>query len=241
MVAISEFGQCDLLAGFVGRYKLVDDDPDVIIAWSESGLELQWYNKNKQLLTLKVDAGESLLRLKSFPAPKQGAFNQAIGKSTNTVLDTTAGWGNDSWLMCAQGYQVTMLERNPIMALLLQDYLTQMKKKLKGNNWPIHFPRLQEVDAIEYLRHSKIDVDCVYIDPMFPPKRKKSAATNKHMTFLKSMIGQDVDATKLAEAASQSNAKRLVVKRPDYAEPLLANPDQQFHSKLLHYDVYFLK
>jgi 16S rRNA (guanine1516-N2)-methyltransferase len=33
--------------------------------------------------------------------------------------------------------------------------------------------------------------------------------------------------------------KRVVVKSPDYAEPLGGKPNESFHGKLLRYDVYF--
>ena len=35
------------------------------------------------------------------------------------VLDATAGFGHDSLILASTGAQVTMLERNPLMALLL--------------------------------------------------------------------------------------------------------------------------
>jgi 16S rRNA (guanine1516-N2)-methyltransferase len=37
----------------------------------------------------------------------------------------------------------------------------------------------------------------------------------------------------------RQQGKRVVVKSPDYAEPLGGKPQQSFCSKLLRYDVYF--
>ena len=79
--------------------------------------------------------------------------------------------------------------------------------------------------------------DCVYLDPMYPPKRKKSAIANKNMQFLQWLLKPDLDSLPLLKAALDSNS-RVVVKRPIYADPLLASPQQRFSSKLVHYDVY---
>ena len=73
---------------------------------------------------------------------------------------------------------------------------------------------------------------------MFPPKRKKSALSKKTMTILQEVVGEDLDKTELFEAAFSATAKRVVVKSPDYAEPLGGKPTESFSSKLLRYDVY---
>ena len=76
---------------------------------------------------------------------------------------------------------------------------------------------------------------------MFPTKKKKSAAINKNIQFLQWLVGSDSDADELLHAALASMVSRVAVKRPDYAQPLLATslmPCTQFSSKLIHYDVY---
>ncbi|MGB4497703.1 MAG: class I SAM-dependent methyltransferase, partial [Methylococcaceae bacterium] len=71
-----------------------------------------------------------------------------------------------------------------------------------------------------------------------PPKRKKSALSKKTMTILQEVVGEDLDKTELFEAAFSATGKRVVVKSPDYAEPLGGKPSESFGSKLLRYDVY---
>jgi len=51
-------------------------------------------------------------------------------------------------------------------------------------------------------------------------------------------LGDDEDKAQLFEAAYRSATKRVVVKSPDYAEPIAGNPTESFSGKLLRYDVY---
>jgi 16S rRNA (guanine1516-N2)-methyltransferase len=73
---------------------------------------------------------------------------------------------------------------------------------------------------------------------MFPPKRKKSALAKKSMMVLRDLLGDDQDKEQLFEAAFKAAGKRVVVKSPDYAEPLGGKPNESFQGKLLRYDVY---
>ncbi|MCH2190409.1 MAG: class I SAM-dependent methyltransferase [Gammaproteobacteria bacterium] len=207
---------------------------------SEDRFSLHW-NKagEKKPIVYELDFIRQIRKLRSFPAPKQGAFNQALGNKTKTVLDTTGGWGGDAMLMAAQGYTVTILERNPLMALLLSDAFAHLKRYVDTVHSPLRVPVVKFLNAIDALSGLAAQVDCVYVDPMFPPKKKKSAATNKQMQLLQWMVGEDEDASRLVQQAITHGAKRICVKRPDYAEPLFRKSDQQFSSKLVHYDVYF--
>jgi len=142
--------------------------------------------------------------------------------------------------MCTQGYRVTVLERNALMSLMLKDAM----KRLSITDWAIanevSVPEVEHVDSVAFFAKSGINenIDCVYLDPMFPQKKKKKAAVNKQMQLLQWMVGQDLDAASLVENALAAGAPRVAVKRPDYAEPLFGKPSNQFSSKLVHYDVY---
>ena len=213
---------------------------DLVLALgAEDCLSLLWNKEGeKKPIGYELDFVRYLRKLRSFPAPKQGAFNQALGNKTKTILDTTGGWGGDSMLMATQGYEVTILERNPLMALLLSDAFAYLKRYVDSIQSPLMVPDVKLVNSIEALSDLAVAVDCVYVDPMFPPKKKKSAATNKQMQLLQWMVGEDEDASMLVEQSINHGAKRISVKRPDYAEPLYRKPNQQFSSKLVHYDVY---
>ncbi len=211
-------------------------------------LSLQWRKPGeKKPIMFKLDFATDVMGLKTFPAAKQGAFNQAIGKKTEHVLDATGGWGGDALLMAMQGYRVRIFERNPLMAILLNDGFSRLSRFLRDDSssrastlqtWPLIVPQVQYANSITSFQCLDGLVDCAYLDPMFPPKRKKSAAANKQMQLLQWLLGEEADAVDLLDAVLACGVKRVAVKRPDYAAPLRSPPTQQFSSKLVHYDVY---
>lgn len=175
---------------------------------------------------------------KSWPAPKQGALAQAIGRKTKTVIDATTGWGQDSLCLFRMGYEVSCIERSPVMAELLDDGFHRLAQLDWMQRLQLQAPQLITGNAIELLGSLDMPPDCIYLDPMFPPKRKKSALAKKAMVVLRDLLGDDTDKEELFTAALQATAKRVVVKSPDYAEPLGGKPNESFSGKLLRYDVY---
>ena len=202
------------------------------------GLHCEWLQKHAKPLKYHIDVVKFVQQQRSYPAAKQGALNQALGRKTKHILDATAGWGGDAFLMCAQGYTVTVIERNPIMALLLKDAMQRLAQTEWAQDNQVSVPAVIHVDAISFLLDQRVGFDCIYLDPMFPPKRKKSAAVNKRLKLLQWMVGEDDDAGHLLTSALKCPCARVVVKRPDNAEPLLVAPSLQYSSKLIHYDVY---
>jgi len=246
-IEISNHENDSLLKNFYEQYRpasSIDEGSsqvDLVLSAKDNGLCLQWNSVSAKPLFFNIDVEKIVKQLRSFPAPKQGAFNQALGKKTRTVIDATGGWGGDAILMCCQGYDVSVIERQPIMALMLVDAM----QRLSQTNWAVDngvkVPSVIHANAGDYFssKVSKDDIsDCVYLDPMFPPKKKKSAAVNKQMQLLQWLVGEDEDASELLNIVLESGVKRVSVKRPDYAEPLLKKPSNQFSSKLVHYDVY---
>jgi 16S rRNA (guanine1516-N2)-methyltransferase len=154
------------------------------------------------------------------------------------VLDATAGLGHDAALLACMGYQVTAVERSPIIAALLKDGLARAladeryREALGG--------RLRVIvgEAREILGGLDEAPDAIYLDPMFPPKRKASALAKKGVRLLRRVVGDDEDASELFEAAVARSVPRLVVKRPTSAPPLRPGPVASFTGKLARYDVY---
>lgn len=190
--------------------------------------------KGGLMVNIKPRLGEQC----SYPAPKQGQLAKALGRKTTTIIDATTGWGQDALSIWRMGYQVQCFERSPVMAALLDDAflrLTQLEWMQKLNLRP---PDLIQGDAINLLAELKTMPDCIYLDPMFPAKRKKSALAKKSMQVLQRLLGADEDKEQLFTTAIAATAKRVVIKSPDYAEPLGGKPNESFKSKLVRYDVY---
>lgn len=233
-----------MLSEFITQHRshIVDSKSQYSLSLQEKvdGLHLSWSKENGKPLNFYIDVLKVVNQLRSYPAPKQGAFNQALGKKSHHILDATGGWGGDALLMCTQGYRVSVLERNPIMAMMLQDAMCRLAQSDWAISNQINTPKVSHSDAVSYFlnKESVEGIDCVYLDPMFPPKKKKKAAVNKQMQLLQWMVGQDIDADNLVQNALTAGVPRVAVKRPDYAEPLFRKPFSQFSSKLVHYDVY---
>jgi len=174
----------------------------------------------------------------SYPAPKKDLLAQAVGKKTHTIVDATTGWAQDSLALFRMGYEVTCIERSPVMAELVRDGFNRLSQKDWVVKRELTPPKLLVGNAIELLASLPEAPDCIYLDPMFPQKRKQSAATRKSMAVLRDILGDDEDRADLFASAWQATGKRLVVKSPDYAEPMGGKPSESYQGKLLRYDVY---
>ena len=208
------------------------------LSWRDGCLKLL----DKELLKkggMAVDIEPRNGEQRSWPAPKDGALAQALGRKTRTVVDATTGWGQDSLHIFRMGYEVLCIERSPVMAELLADGFNRLAELDWMQNLKLQPPRLLVGNAIELLATLEAQPDCIYLDPMFPPKRKKSALAKKAMMVLRDLLGDDQDKEQLFAAALAAAGKRVVVKSPDYAEPLGGKPNESFQGKLLRYDVYF--
>lgn len=184
-----------------------------------------------------------------------GGRNEAIakaigikGKQSINVLDCTAGMGTDSFIMASVGANVTLLERSPIIGALLENAL--IRGVQAGDVECLNVCErmdLKQQDAIAYLNQnnaSTSQTDVVYLDPMFPHK-KKSALVKKEMRAFQMLLGPDQDSELLLTGAINFAPQRIVVKRPASA-PALDNrqgltPSMAIGSKKHRFDVYLLK
>lgn len=165
--------------------------------------------------------------------PRREPLARALGKA-RTVVDATAGLGRDSVLIACMGYRVIALERSAPVAALLRD---GVQRAVAAGLLAEGRIEARHADACAALPALAPRPDVVYLDPMFPPKRKKSAAARKELRLLRALVGDDVDAVELL-AASLACAARVVVKRPVHAPPLGPRPSATYGGKLVRYDVY---
>lgn len=157
------------------------------------------------------------------------------------VLDATAGYGEDAWLLAAAGCRVTAVERQPAMAALLRDALARaaaVRPDVAGRI------EVVEGDSGAWLRRAadakpQAAVAVVYLDPMFPDPHKRKTAERKPMKVLRALAGADDDADALLTTALAAATRRVVVKRPSKAPPLAGRlPTVSHPGKSLRFDVY---
>jgi 16S rRNA (guanine1516-N2)-methyltransferase len=155
-----------------------------------------------------------------------------------SVFDATAGMGGDAFVLASLGCTVTMGERSPVIAALLQDALDRAMADPKTAR--IVGDRLSLVvgDARQIMDEMVEPPYAIYMDPMYP-HRRKSALNSKEMRMLRLIAGDDDDSPSLLEHALEAAGNRVVVKRPKGA-PCISNrlPTHEIVMKNSRFDVY---
>lgn len=149
------------------------------------------------------------------------------------VVDATAGLGEDSVLLAAAGFDVRMIEYNPVICELLKDSMKRASVSMSGI---ISRMSLSEGDSIELLPTYTDRADVVYLDPMFP-ERNKSALIKKKFQFLHNLESPCASEHDLLEAALAVRPKKIVIKRP-LKGPYLdgRRPDYSYTGKAIRFD-----
>ena len=213
-------------------------------------------NKPGDYLTVLFDSKG--VSLSGFGLSYQGDFENMLHRVTNgrlqhemlakavktdqenlKAIDATAGMGEDSLLLAACGYQVTLYEQNPVIAILLKDALRRAKKNTVLKDI-VSRMQLVEGDSIEHLNKRLDPVDVIYLDPMFPG-RQKSGLINKKLQLIQKLEPPCSEETALFDAAMAALPSKIIVKRP-LKSPYLDErvPSYSLKGKAIRYDCYSL-
>jgi 16S rRNA (guanine1516-N2)-methyltransferase len=156
-------------------------------------------------------------------------------EGTITVMDCTAGLGEDSILLAAAGFRVKLYERDNIIAALLRDSL------IRAAGIPELAPivermELHEEDSLIALSQLKEVPEVIYLDPMFP-SRQKSALVKKKFQMLQQLEQPCEEGDEFLQAAIACKPKKIVIKRPLKGEYLGNHkPDYSINGKTIRYD-----
>ena len=158
------------------------------------------------------------------------------GTEAPTAIDATAGLGEDSLLLAAAGFSVTLFERDPVIAALLRDAL-ERAADVPELAEAVGRMRLEETDSVTALRGLSAPPDVVYLDPMFP-ERRKSAAVRKKFQLLHMLERPCEDEEALLGAALAAGPRKVVIKRPPKGPHLAGvRPSYALTGKAVRYDV----
>lgn len=232
-------------------------EPDrLLLRVSRNGLELVKPDDPKLNGAVRADfiAGHAAYRRKQ---QKKELLVRAVegkggkggkGGASLNIIDATGGLGRDSFLLAAAGHRVRIFEREPIIAALLADGLERAAVHPETAAICARI-RLIIGDAVPALKALQAagagqgggegeGVDAVYLDPMFP-ERRKSALVKKELQLLQLLARPDSAPERLLTAALRVAAQRVVVKRPLKA-PFLTDrsPSHSLSGKTVRFDVY---
>lgn len=183
---------------------------------------------------------------------KYGRGGEAIAKAIKLknhqkltkVIDATAGFGTDSFILANLNCQVYSIERNHKIFSVLQSKILKAKEhdflaKISKNITLIHGDARLVIPEI--IKQYDFTPDVIYLDPMFPLKTK-TAAANKQIQLLKSIIQESIliqDDKDLLKNCLNFAKHRVVVKRPrisSYLEDI--KPSFSLIGKANRFDVY---
>ena len=186
---------------------------------------------------------------------QNGGIKQEVAKACGlkkdfrpSIIDATAGVAGDAFVLASLGCSVTLLEQNPVVYGLLASGIHKFRDARCADAIDPDVAEIVTERLSLPARQSSIDyllaaapgaADVVYLDPMFP-ERKKAAKVKKTMQYFHDIVGLDqASEAELLAAARRVAGKRVVVKRPKQA-PVLADqePTVQIASKTIRYDVY---
>ena len=190
---------------------------------------------------------------------------KAKGAPSPVAVDATAGLGEDSFLLAAAGFQVRMYESDPVIAALLRDALARAKAdpSLAGIACRMELFEEDSVRAMAAIAKTggaegegasapepaaatdgqaagpafgMRAPDVIYLDPMFP-ERRKSAAVKKKFQLIHHLEKPCSNEEEMLLAAIAAKPRKVVVKRPAKG-PYLAGikPSYSIAGKAVRYD-----
>ena len=219
------------------------NDTDLLLEWDATASPPRWQLRGRwpgAPKPLYVDFTQGAVAWKiRHPGKGKHPLARAIGIEHGKrplILDATAGLGRDAWLLASLGCTVYLCERHPVVATLLLDGLERARRH---PHWSALFRQSMfwlgsDLTALD---HWSGNADVIYLDPMYPPPaRRRTAAVKKDMQYLRRLVGHDTDAAEWL-ASARARVSRVVVKRPDWADPL-AKPDTIIETGDHRFDVY---
>ena len=216
--------------------KIITDNKEtsgLTLYLSKSGLSLVYEN-----MKLSGDFSKMIKRIKQNNLQNEILIHAAkIKEKTRDLMaiDATAGMGEDSMLLAAYGYNISLYENNPIIAELLKDSLERAKQ----------FPELKEIvsrmkvyeeDSIIAMQKLEESPDIILLDPMFP-ERTKSSLIKKKFQVLHKIENPCLNESELLNSAIKANPKKIIIKRPlkgDYLAGI--KPDYSLKGNSIRYD-----
>lgn len=212
----------------------------------------------KTVITIDFANSKMLTRLKPNNLASEYVVRSVLGRKTVartlTVLDATAGFGQDAFLLAAAGCQVTMIEQLPLLQFLLRQALaidTQGNSEVREVLTRLQLQSGNSIDVMRNWQQARPDI--VYLDPMYAQPEmgaaglKKSAAVKKNMAFLQLLSAgyahqhgeADLYGNGMLTVALTLALRKVIVKRAPNADWLdNIKPASSITGKAARFDIY---
>ncbi len=176
-------------------------------------------------------------------------FQNKEKRTDLTVLDVFAGFGRDSFNFLYYGCDVTAIEFNPYIFIILS-YLNDLYYKNFGKKLNLFF-----VDAYKFLESVHKDnqqqllkrYDLVYVDPMFEDNRSALPAKDMQViSHFNKLMHESCNFKTLPEfnlsLFSQLMPTKLIIKRDNKQDPLISKVKPNFSKlgKCIRFDIYLI-
>ena len=174
---------------------------------------------------------------------RKGGQNEMLGRAVGLkvdrkplIWDATGGLGRDAFVLADLGCEVTLCERVPVLAWLLDQAV--QAAAVSGVDQVRAAAERMSVLAADSKTQRAAAGTVIYLDPMFP-ERKKAAAVKKEAAMLQHLADQADDSESLWRWAWDQPVERIVVKRPLRA-PILGQtrPAHTLKGKSVRFDVF---
>ena len=238
VVCFEKGGQKDMAEAFARRIGAEISEkpgPKLTILFHAKGVSLTGYG-----LSYQGDFENMLHRVTNGRLQHEMLVRAAKSdKPGRKAIDATAGMGEDAFLLAAQGYEVTLFEQNPVIAVLLKDALRRAKKHPVLKDIASRMNLVQD-NSVEGMSKLLDPVDVIYLDPMFPA-RQKSSLINKKLQLIQKLEPPCSEETDLFDAAISASPSKIIVKRPLKSEFLAGRkPSYTLNGKAIRYECYTL-
>ena len=238
VVCFEKGGQKDMAEAFARRIGAEISEkpgPKLTILFHAKGVSLTGYG-----LSYQGDFENMLHRVTNGRLQHEMLVRAAKSdKPGRKAIDATAGMGEDAFLLAAQGYEVTLFEQNPVIAVLLKDALRRAKKHPVLKDIASRMNLVQD-NSVEGRSKLLDPVDVIYLDPMFHA-RQKSSLINKKLQLILKLEPPCSEETDLFDAAISASPSKIIVKRPLKSEFLAGRkPSYTLNGKAIRYDCYTL-
>lgn len=190
--------------------------------------ELQLHYRDNNCKPLLIDFNNKKNTYRRHKAnPKTEPLAKAIAfsyKNPPQILDLTAGLGQDALVLASLGCTVTMIERDNVVAALLDNAMQRFSQQAKNNtqNKPQDLACSQRMhlyhnESLKIIKNpqstygtninntnetitkledkiTKNEFDVIYLDPMFPEQSYKKSLVKKNIRMLRAIIRSDTSS-----------------------------------------------